>query len=78
MKQPWYIRLVEFCFPYLRQERRDQEEMANQSVEDLVWTYDHGISNWETQPRGHQIQGYDPWDCENVHLPGDCPLCGAE
>ena len=22
--------------------------------------------------------GYDPKECEECHLPGDCPLCGAD
>lgn len=23
------------------------------------------------------IAGYDPIECAELHLPGDCPLCGA-
>lgn len=22
--------------------------------------------------------GYDPRECQECHLPGDCPLCGAK
>jgi len=24
------------------------------------------------------LLGFDPVECEECHLPGDCPLCGAE
>jgi len=24
------------------------------------------------------LLGFDPIECEEHHLPGDCPLCGAE
>lgn len=49
----------------------------NERIRELVWAKVNQIVSYEERNNAIEIE-LDPDECSESHLPGDCPLCGAD
>lgn len=53
-----------------------REEIQRERIKELVWRKVIQVTSYED--RNNAIErGFDPDECSEFHLAGDCPLCGA-
>ena len=80
MNIEWILFIIVVCVNVLwigymviderRRQRRYRERDARQAEEAASKRADAYYKRW-------QRYGVDPDECDECHLPGDCPLCGA-
>lgn len=80
---PWWAKCVPWRIEFLVRENREAWESRRRQWQAVVerMANDRGLF---FRCRGY-IKRYGYWDgllaaleCHEVHLPGDCPMCGAE
>lgn len=46
-------------------------------IRELVWEKVNQVVSFEDRENAIE-SGFDPDECSELHLPGDCPLCGGK